>query len=656
MMRLFSLRLSRPLVTAFTAALCAVPARSQSCPAAVASDFKKVTLVGSGVLKEPIELSVAKDGKVFVVQRNGDITLYNPATGQSSLAIHLDVYINSGAYDVGGALGVAVAPDFPADNWVYLYYVPKASFTGHPNNQAGRMTYRLSRFRFVGSALDMNSEQTLLEVKSIWETHNGGSLKFGKDGDLYLSTGDNHAPGCSDQYSPMDERAGRSWCDDQGTTANTNDLRGKILRIHPEATQQASGKYYSIPKNNLKEKYASLWPTAESAAKVLPEIYTMGHRNPYRIFPDPVTGKLFIAENGPASQDDAERGPAGADQWKVTDEAANFGYPYFLKNNQPYCHWNYEYLKCVPIQGQAGMKYDPLKPVNHSPNNTGVNILPPAKPAALWEHDGPNADPIGGLKACGPGTGPVYHFNPTLDSKVKFPMEFDNKWLFHPIMSSGWNSRNSRRRRPISPPSPRRAILPGEISISPRACMIWNTAPGTAPCTRWTTVPSCTAPTAMPAYSRSPTTVASLPSPSVPQTGRLEETPACSSREPENAWPPPREPAGRNSTTPRERKSGRRPSRAKRTFPSRPTWAKAFSAYSGSNGAQDPLLPSRARYLPPFPAALRHPQPHPTRLTAFGGGIPPPDNLPRHIMRSVPFHQDGPSGKPRIPLSKRNRP
>jgi cytochrome c len=438
MMRHFSLRLSGPLVAAFTAALCALPAHSQSCPAAVASDFKKVTLVGSGVLKEPIELSVAKDGKVFVVQRNGDITLFNPATGHSSLAIHLDVYINSGAYDVGGALGVAVAPDFPADNWVYLYYVPKASFAGHPNNQAGRMTYRLSRFRFVGSALDPNTEQTLLEVKSIWETHNGGSLKFGKDGDLYLSTGDNHAPGCSDQFSPMDERAGRSWCDDQGTTANTNDLRGKILRIHPEATQQASGKYYSIPKNNLKEKYASLWPTAELAAKVLPEIYTMGHRNPYRIFPDPVTGKLFIAENGPASQDDAERGPAGADQWKVTDEAANFGYPYFLKNNQPYCHWNYEYLKCVPIQGQAGMKYDPLKPVNHSPNNTGVNILPPAKPAALWEHDGPNADPIGGLKACGPGTGPVYHFNPAMDSKVKFPMEFDNKWLFHPIMSAGW--------------------------------------------------------------------------------------------------------------------------------------------------------------------------------------------------------------------------
>lgn len=76
--------------------------------------------------------------------------------------------------------------------------------------------------------------------------------------------------------------------------------------------------------------------------------------------------------------------------------------------------------------------------MNHPPNNTGVNLLPPAKPAALWEHDGPNADPVVGLKASGPGAGPVYHFNPALDSQVKFPMEFDNKWLFHPIMSAGW--------------------------------------------------------------------------------------------------------------------------------------------------------------------------------------------------------------------------
>jgi cytochrome c len=434
-----TLRTSTAAALFFAAAsLATAPAFAQACPAASAVDFKKETLIPGSALSEPIELSVAKDGKVFVVNRNGDITLYDPITKQATLALHLDCYLNPAAYDVGGPLGVAVAPDFPTDNWVYIYYTPKSSFTGNANNTSGKLSYFLSRFRFVGGKLEAASEQKLFEVKAIWETHNGGSLKFGKNGDLYLSVGDNHAPGCSDQYSPMDERPGNSWCDDQGTTANTNELRGKILRIHPEATAQADGKYYSIPAGNLKEKYASLWSTPDLAAKVRPEIYTMGHRNPYRIFPDPVTGKLFIAENGPASGSDADRGPAGADQWKVTDEAAFLGYPYFLKNNQPYCHWDYGQGKCVAIQGQTGMKFDPAKPINNSPNNTGVNILPPAKPAALWEHDGSNPDPIPGLKACGPGAGPVYHFDASLNSKIKFPPDFDGKWIFHPIMSSGW--------------------------------------------------------------------------------------------------------------------------------------------------------------------------------------------------------------------------
>jgi cytochrome c len=411
--------------------------QSQTCPAAQASDFKKETLSTGAVLKQPIELSVAKDGKVFVVERAGDIHLYDPATSQVTLALHMDVYLHSGAYDVGGPLGIAVAPNFPTDNWVYIYWAPKSGFTGSANKESGKVLYRLARYRFAGGKIDINTEQTLFEVPSRWETHNGGSLKFGKDGDLYLSTGDNDNPGCSEQYSPMDEQPGHFWCDDQGTTANTNDLRGKIIRIHPEEVKQANNLYYTIPKNNLKEKYLSIWSVAEQAL-VRPEIYTMGHRNPYRIFPDPVTGKLFIAENGPASQSDAERGPAGADQWKVTDEAAFLGYPYFLKDNQPYCHWDYAQGKCVAIAGQTGMKFDPATPRNNSPNNTGAKILPPAKPAALWEHDGGNTDPIPGLRGCGPGAGPVYHYDATSSSKIKFPMDFDGKWIFFGIFSPGW--------------------------------------------------------------------------------------------------------------------------------------------------------------------------------------------------------------------------
>lgn len=408
------------------------------CLDPVPSNFQKQSLTAPGQLQEPLELAVAKDGKVFVVERFGRVMFYDPVANATSEAAQLDVYSYTGAYDVGGALGVAVSPEFPADNWVYLYYAARSTWNNQQPKETGRFTYYLSRFRFASGRLDLTTEQILLKVPSITETHNGGSLKFGKDGNLFLSMGDNHNPGCSNQYSPMDERAGFEWCDDQGTTANTNDLRGKIIRIHPEPNLVA-GRYYSIPAGNLKEKYLSLWPAADQA-KVLPEIYTMGHRNPYRIFPDPRTGRLHISEFGPAAGTASDRGPAGADEFSITDEPANLGYPYFIKDNQAYCHWDYGAKACIDIQGQPGNnRFVADKPVNYSKNNTGVNILPPAKPASLWEHDGSgNPDPIPGIKACGHGAGPVYHFDPALDSKIKFPPHFDGKWIIFPIFSASW--------------------------------------------------------------------------------------------------------------------------------------------------------------------------------------------------------------------------
>ena len=398
------------------------------CPETPVSDaFTKENLTTPGLLKEPIEMTVAKDGRVFIAQRNGDIMMYDPTTRATTLAVHLDVYLYAGQFDVGGILGVAVAPGFPADNWVYAYYAPKSLWNGKAVQETGTLVQRLARFRYAGGKIDTATKQVLIDIPATWQTHNGGSLKFGKDGDLYLSTGDNSCAGCNDQFSPMDERPGKEYTDDQRSTANTNDLRGKILRIHPVEAQTA-GRWYTIPKGNL---------FAEGLAKTKAEIFTMGHRNPYRIHPDPVTGRLFIGEFGPAAQNATDRGPEGADQIKITDNAAFLGYPYFLKDNQPYCHWDYAQGKCVEIKGQAGLKYDPLRPVNTSPNNTGLEILPPASPAALWEHDGKSADPIPGLKACGFGAGAVYHFDAAMASAAKFPPYFENKLLIFGI-GSGW--------------------------------------------------------------------------------------------------------------------------------------------------------------------------------------------------------------------------
>lgn len=93
----------------------------------------------------------------------------------------------------------------------------------------------------------------------------------------------------NDQDIKRDARSG---------TANTASFRGKILRIHPESVQQPNGKWYTIPPGNL-------FPPGTE--KTLPELYSMGHRNPYSInldpkdHGDPAHPCVLDGEAGPAS-------------------------------------------------------------------------------------------------------------------------------------------------------------------------------------------------------------------------------------------------------------------------------------------------------------------------------------------------------------------
>jgi cytochrome c len=154
--------------------------------------------------------------------------------------------------------------------------------------------------------------------------HTGGSIEFDEKGLLYLSTGDNTNPFESEGYSPSDERPGRSAWDAQKSSANTMDLRGKILRI-----QVHEDGSYSCPKDNLF--------TGESGLVGRPEIYVMGCRNPFRISIDSRRNLLFWGEVGPdAGEPDTARGPQGHDEVNRAKKAGFFGWPYFVGNNKPY--------------------------------------------------------------------------------------------------------------------------------------------------------------------------------------------------------------------------------------------------------------------------------------------------------------------------------
>jgi cytochrome c len=442
-------------MSARTAALmvmsAASAALSQACPEIpAAAGFARETLIGNS-LNQPEQMTIASDGRVFIAQRGGTVIVYDRAKNPvSATAATLPVFVNSGSLDVGGLIGIAVGPGFLSDNWLYAYWAPSAAtqcggipcYNGGTTPTTGRLHYRLSRFKVTtDNTVNLSSEQIFFENYSVWATHNGGDIRFGKDGNLFLATGDNNVHDCSNQYSPMDKRPDSIYahCDGGRTTANTNSLLGKVLRIKPSETL-VNGRYYTIPAGNL-------FPEGTDSTR--PEIYLMGFRNPYRIYPDPVTNRLYVGMFGPAAGSSTARGPAGADQLFITAEPGFFGYPYFLKDNQPYCNWDYTTHTtggaCANIPGQtpASTLFDPAAPRNLSPRNTGKKILPPAKPAVFWEHDGSAADPITGssgaithFKSCGMGAGPVYRYDQLLNSSVKFPPYFENKWILYGIQTS----------------------------------------------------------------------------------------------------------------------------------------------------------------------------------------------------------------------------
>lgn len=297
-----------------------------------------------------------------------------------------------------GLLGIALDPSFDETGWFYMYYAPEGD---EPKNV-------LSRFTMVGDTFERRSEIIMLEVATQRDEccHSGGSITFDAEGRLYLSTGDNTSPFASDGYSPIDEREGRSPFDAQKSSANTHDLRGKVLRIQPEPDGT-----YSIPSGNL-------FANAEQGRR---EIYAMGCRNPFRISVNPRNGHLYWGEVGPdAGSANATRGPAGQDEFNRATAAGNFGWPYFVGNNKRYHDHDFE-------SRVAGAAFDPERPINESPNNKGNRQLPPAQSAWMWYPYGESTEfPEFGAGGRCAMAGPVYFFDSQATNMQRLPQYYDN--------------------------------------------------------------------------------------------------------------------------------------------------------------------------------------------------------------------------------------
>ncbi|HVU83973.1 MAG TPA: ThuA domain-containing protein, partial [Puia sp.] len=371
--------------------------------------FTKVIL--SNDLNEPMELAVTHDGRVFFVERSGGFYMYDPLTQKTKTVYRLPIYQDKKDESFGnGVLGMTIDPDFDKNNYVYIYYTPDKL----PTRQS------LSRFRIIGrDSLDFSSEKVILEVPIDPEVsaHTGGSIAWDKDKNLFLSTGDNTVPFASDGYSPIDETPGRKVYDAQRSAGNTNDLRGKVLRIHPEADGS-----YTIPAGNL-------FPKGEAGTR--PEIYTMGCRNPYRISVDQATSVLYWGEVGPDAGEDGAKGPRGYDEFNQAKKAGNYGWPYFVGDSKAYPRYDF-------VTKKIGEPFNPEAPENNSIYNTGLKTLPPVTNPLIWYPYGwyDSFPDLGEGGRCAIA-GPVYHYDKNHHNKKGLP-EYYDKALFIADWMRNW--------------------------------------------------------------------------------------------------------------------------------------------------------------------------------------------------------------------------
>lgn len=381
---------------ALVAALLTIVALAPAAESYDPARFEKEILVPSS--RDAIQLEVLPNGDVLFIEFWGAVKRWEAKSGAVSLLGQVPAFSEGEI----GLLGLAAARDFARSGFLYVLFCPAAK----------RDTMRVSRFTVKENRMSAESELELLSWPFDTEHvfHMGGAMWMDAKGDLYIGTGDNshHSPGL-----PVDMRPDRKNWDSLRSAGNSRDLRGKVLRIHP----QTEGGY-AIPEGNL----------FADGKDGRPEIYAMGVRNPFRLTVDDQTGTLYFGDVGPNIIPQLGVNPVGYEEINATQTAGNFGWPLFIGPNE-----------ALPLYDFAANKeikrYDPQSPENLSPRNTGIRKLPPAKPALVWYSNLPSKEfPELGTGGRTIMAGPVYHFDRGNPSSSRLPEALDGRLFIYDWM------------------------------------------------------------------------------------------------------------------------------------------------------------------------------------------------------------------------------
>ena len=209
-------------------------------------------------LQIPWALAFAPDGRLFLTERPGRVRVVEGGRLREEPALILtDVFAEGEA----GAMGLAFDPDFESNRFVYLLYTA----TRPGQSPVNRVV------RYVEANNTLTDAVTILDGLPAGRTHDGGRLRFGPDGFLYLTIGD--------------VRSSR-------TAQDLGVLSGKILRIAKDGTTPVDNPFAS-------------------------QVYSFGHRNPQGFDWHPVTGAMWATEHG----------DVGNDELNQIRPGVNYGWP-----------------------------------------------------------------------------------------------------------------------------------------------------------------------------------------------------------------------------------------------------------------------------------------------------------------------------------------
>ena len=255
-----------------------------------------------------ITMDVARDGRIFICEQTGAIRVVKDGRllDEPFLRLAVDDFWER------GVIGVALHPHFPKEPWVYVHYVRKEPF---PHHVVSRFTADGDR-AVAGSELVMiEGEDQSLRVGKYPGAHQGGALRFGTDGKLYVPLGEHNV---RDPAQSMES------------------IHGKLLRFNPDG---------SIPEDN---------PFFKTATGKYRAIYALGLRNPFGLAVQPGTGRMMIADVGQELFEEIDEAAPGANYgWPIAEGLAG-NKPEFTK---PLFTYNRALGTCI----SAVVFYNPAK-------------------------------------------------------------------------------------------------------------------------------------------------------------------------------------------------------------------------------------------------------------------------------------------------------